>query len=151
MKFCARIVSVVLLASMLLSAVACGNSGTEEQSNATTTQATAQNSSSDAVVTEPVETQDPTTVPEIPEVTYEGETFLVANDIIGDTKYSSDSMFNFDVTGDIYEDAVYNRTVLIEELFKIKLEEIKVGSTDVINTVMPVPMNMTCILRHFPT
>ena len=39
MKFCARIVSVVLLASMLLSAVACGNSGTEEQSNATTTQA----------------------------------------------------------------------------------------------------------------
>lgn len=136
MKFCARIVSVVLLASMLLSAVACGNSGTEEQSNATTTQAAAQNSSSDAVVTEPVETQDPTTVPEIPEVTYEGETFLVANDIIGDTKYSSDSMFNFDVTGDIYEDAVYNRTVLIEELFKIKLEEIKVGSTDVINTVM---------------
>lgn len=136
MKFCARIVSVVLLASMLLSAVACGNSGTEEQSNATTTQATVQNSSSDAVVTEPVETQDPTTVPEIPEVTYEGETFLVANDIIGDTKYSSDSMFNFDVTGDIYEDAVYNRTVLIEELFKIKLEEIKVGSTDVINTVM---------------
>jgi hypothetical protein len=121
---------------MLLSAVACGNSGTEEQSNATTTQAAAQNSSSDAVVTEPVETQDPTTVPEIPEVTYEGETFLVANDIIGDTKYSSDSMFNFDVTGDIYEDAVYNRTVLIEELFKIKLEEIKVGSTDVINTVM---------------
>ena len=136
MKLFARIVSAVLLASMLVSAVACGNSGTEEQGNATTTQAAVQTSASDAAVTEPVETQDPTTVPEIPEVTYEGETFLVANDIIGDTKYSSDSMFNFDVTGDIYEDAVYQRTVLIEELFKIKLEEIKVSSTDVINTVM---------------
>ena len=136
MKLFARLISAVLLASMLVSAVACGNSGTEEQGSATTTQAAIQTSANDAAVTEPVETQDPTTVPEIPTVTYEGETFLVANDIIGDTKYSSDSMFNFDVTGDIYEDAVYQRTVLIEELFKIKLEEIKVSSTDVINTVM---------------
>ena len=136
MKLFARIVSAVLLASMLVSAVACGNSGTEEQGSITSTQAAAQTSASDAASTEPAETQDPTTVPEIPNVTYEGETFLVANDIIGDSKYSSDSMFNFDVTGDIYEDAVYQRTVLIEELFKIKLEDIKVGSTDVINTVM---------------
>ena len=138
MKLLTRIVSVVLLTSMLLSAIACGNSGNNEQSAATTTQAAegAQTTSGDAASTEPAETQDPTTVPEIAEVTYEGETFLVANDIIGDSKYSSDSMFNFDVVGDIYEDAVYERTVHIEELYKIKLEEIKVGSTDVINTVM---------------
>ena len=136
MKLFARIVSAVLLASMLVSAIACGKSGTEEQGDATTTQAVAQTTVGEAVATEPAETQDPTTVPEIADVTYEGETFLVANDIIGDTKYSSDSMFNFEVIGDIYEDAVYERTVLIEELFKVKLEEIKVGSTDVINTVM---------------
>lgn len=136
MKLFARIVSAVLLASMLVSAIACGKSGTEEQGDATTTQAVAQTTVGEAVATESAETQDPTTVPEIADVTYEGETFLVANDIIGDTKYSSDSMFNFEVIGDIYEDAVYERTVLIEELFKVKLEEIKVGSTDVINTVM---------------
>ena len=138
MKLLTRIVSAALLASMLLSSSACGNSGNNEQSATTTTQAVAggQTTSGDAASTEPVETQDPTTVPEIAEVTYEGETFLVANDIIGDSKYSSDSMFNFEVVGDIYEDAVYERTVHIEELYKIKLEEIKVGSTDVINTVM---------------
>ena len=138
MKLLTRIVSAALLASMLLSAIACGNSGNNEQSAATTTQAVAgdQTTSGDAASTEPAETQDPTTVPEIAEVTYEGETFLVANDIIGDSKYASDSMFNFEVVGDIYEDAVYERTVHIEELYKIKLEEIKVGSTDVINTVM---------------
>lgn len=136
MKILARIVSAVLLAAMLVSAVACGGTGNKEE-NVTTTQATTgQTAPTDPASTEPVETQDPTTVPEIPEVTYEGETFLVANDIIGDSKYSSDSMFNFEVIGDIYEDAVYERTILIEELFKIKLEELKVSSSDVINTVM---------------
>lgn len=137
MKLFLRVVSAVLLSAMLLSALACGGTKENEQTTTTTAQGTV--AGQDPAITEdtpPTETQDPTTVPEIPNVTYEGETFLVANDIIGDSKYSSDSMFNFEVSGDIYEDAVYERTVLIEELFKIKLEEIKVGSTDVINTVM---------------
>ena len=136
MKFISRITATLLLIAMLASAVACGSAKNDSESDtAATTSATTVDGAAVAS-TEPAETQDPTTVPEIPEITYEGETFLVANDIIGDTKYSSDSMFNFEVTGDIYEDAVYERTVLIEELFKIKLEEIKVGSSDVINTVM---------------
>ena len=137
MKLLLRLVSVALLASMLVSAVACGASGKGEQGDATTTQAVAgQTSSSDSVATEPVETQDPKTVPEIPNVTYDGYTYTVANSYIGDTKYTSDSMFNHDVIGDIYEDAVYTRTVQVEELFKIKLEEIKVTSSELINTVL---------------
>ena len=135
MKFFSKITASLLLVAMLVSAVACG-SVKNDPANTTTAANTTTVADGTTAATEPAETQDPTTVPEIAEVTYEGETFLVANDIIGDTKYSSDSMFNFEVTGDIYEDAVYQRTVLIEELFKIKLEEIKVGSTDVINTVM---------------
>ena len=135
MKFFSKITASLLLVAMLVSAVACG-SVKNDPADTTTAANTTTVADGTTAATEPAETQDPTTVPEIAEVTYEGETFLVANDIIGDTKYSSDSMFNFEVTGDIYEDAVYQRTVLIEELFKIKLEEIKVGSTDVINTVM---------------
>ena len=133
MKHLIRIVSVVLLSAMLLSALACGGANQEAQTSATTQQGT------DVAVTEdtaPVETQDPTTVPEIANVTYDGYTYTVANSYIDDTKYTSDSMFNHEVIGDIYEDAVYTRTVQVEELFNIKLEEIKVSSDELITSVL---------------
>lgn len=139
MKLFSRLTAAVLLASMLVSAIACGKTDSGEQENsASTTTGTdvAQEAVTTPGTTEPVETQDPTTVPEIPDVTYEGYTFLVANSFIDDGKYTSDSMFNHEVIGDVYEDAVYRRTVEIEDLFKIKLEDIKVTSTDLINTVM---------------
>ena len=133
MKHLIRIVSVVLLSAMLLSALACGGANQEAQTSATTQQGT------DVAVTEdtaPVETQDPTTVPEIANVTYDGYTYTVANSYIDDTKYTSDSMFNHEVIGDIYEDAVYTRTVQVEDLFNIKLEEIKVSSDELITSVL---------------
>lgn len=137
MKHFLRIVSIVLLSAMLLSALACGASKNGEQTTTTTAQGTV--AGQDPASTEdttPAETQDPTTVPDIADVTYDGYTYTVANSYIGDTKYTSDSMFNHEVIGDIYEDAVYTRTVQVEELFKIKLEEINVTSDELITSVL---------------
>ncbi len=131
-----RVISVLLLSAMMLSAVACGGTGNGETSTTTTASGAQQTSGSDTAVTDPVETQDPNTVPNIADEKYTGRTFLLADDIEGQTKYTSDSVFNHEISGDVYEDAVYTRTVQIEELFDIKLETVKVSSSAFATTVL---------------
>ena len=136
MKTLRSVISIILLTSMLISAVSCGTAKKEIQQ---TTNAVLQDSTVTTTETSsemPIETQDPATVPEIPNVTYDGYTYTVANSAIGDGKYTSATMFSDLITGDVYEDAVYERTLLIEELFQIDLEEVYVSPTELINTVL---------------
>ena len=68
MKFFSKITASLLLVAMLVSAVACG-SVKNDPADTTTAANTTTVADGTTAATEPAETQDPTTVPEIAEVT----------------------------------------------------------------------------------
>ena len=119
MKVTLKAIAWILLVAMALSAVACGKT-----SDTDTVQTTVGENTTTEATTEtmPAETVDPNTVPDIPDTKYTGFTYRVANGFVGDTKYTTDSMFNYDITGEVLEDAIYTRTVELEEKFDIKFE-----------------------------
>ena len=132
MKKIFRLTAWILLSAMILSALACTKSPENESAATTTANATTTVLNVESL---PEETADPATVPDIPDVQYTGFTYRVANGFVGDTKYTTDSMFNYDITGEVLEDAIYTRTVELEEKFDIKFENCDVQYQVVINSV----------------
>jgi hypothetical protein len=132
MKAMLRCIAWLLLMTMLLTALACG----KEEENDPVQSTTASGAVTDATTeVTTAETQDPNTVPEIPDTQYTGFTYRVANGFVGDTKYTTDSMFNYAITGEVLEDAIYTRTVELEEKFDIKFENCDIAYQGVINSV----------------
>lgn len=111
-----------------------GACGQKDNSGTTSTTANA-SATTDSSATEPVETKDPATQPNIPDVRYDGYTYRVANSFVKDTKYTTNSIFNHDQIGEVLEDSIYFRTVNIEELFGIKLEDCDISTSALINAV----------------
>ena len=99
MKKIFKLTAWILLCAMMLSALACTK--TPENEAVVTTAANNNVTSAQASETIPEETTDPNTVPDIPDVKYTGFTYRVANGFVGDTKYTTDSMFNYDITGEV--------------------------------------------------
>jgi hypothetical protein len=122
----------LLLMTMLLTALACGKAEENDPVQSTTASGAVSDATTEVTT---AETQDPNTVPEIPDTQYTGFTYRVANGFVGDTKYTTDSMFNYAITGEVLEDAIYTRTVELEEKFDIKFENCDIAYQGVINSV----------------
>jgi hypothetical protein len=118
--------------TMLLTALACGKAEENDPVQSTTASGAVSDATTEVTT---AETQDPNTVPEIPDTQYTGFTYRVANGFVGDTKYTTDSMFNYAITGEVLEDAIYTRTVELEEKFDIKFENCDIAYQGVINSV----------------
>ena len=84
--------------------------------------------------TNTAETEDPATKPNIPDIRYDGYTYRVANSFVNDTKYTTNSIFNHEQIGEILEDAIYFRTVNMEERFGIKFEDCDVSPQAFLNS-----------------
>lgn len=97
MKKIIKLTAWILLTAMILSALACAKAS-EDDSVATTAANNNAATTTQASETIPEETADPNTVPDIPDTKYTGFTYRVANGFVGDTKYTTDSMFNYDIT-----------------------------------------------------
>jgi ABC-type glycerol-3-phosphate transport system substrate-binding protein len=132
MKAMLRCIAWLLLMTMLLTALACGKAEENDPVQSTTASGAVSDATTEVTT---AETQDPNTVPEIPDTQYTGFTYRVANGFVGDTKYTTDSMFNYAITGEVLEDAIYTRTVELEEKFDIKFENCDIAYQGVINSV----------------
>lgn len=132
MKAMLRCMAWLLLMTMLLTALACGKAEENDPVQSTTASGAVSDATTEVTT---AETQDPNTVPEIPDTQYTGFTYRVANGFVGDTKYTTDSMFNYAITGEVLEDAIYTRTVELEEKFDIKFENCDIAYQGVINSV----------------
>ena len=116
-----RILALILASLMLLSAAACSDSGTNEETAAITAGDTA----AEITETEPVP-EETGPVAELPDKTYDGEEvmFLTSHNS-GYDWYSSYEIYAEEMTGQLINDAVFTRNNTIEELLDIKIAETK--------------------------
>lgn len=132
-----RIISFLIIMSMLAAmAVSCSDNGNDTKSGS--------DSDSDRVSdTSDVETTVPETTesfdPELPERTYNDETFTILTKSVSTfTDWGEKSIWTESLTGDVLNDAVYARNLAVEEKFQIKIKEVQSGSmtNDISNSVM---------------
>ncbi|MBE6711353.1 MAG: extracellular solute-binding protein [Ruminococcaceae bacterium] len=116
-----RILALILASLMLLSAAACSDSGTNEETAAITAGDTA----AEITETEPVP-EETGPVAELPDKTYDGEEvmFLTSHNS-GYDWYSSYEIYAEEMTGQLINDAVFTRNNTIEELLDIKIAQTK--------------------------
>jgi len=126
MKHSVKIATIILAAMMLLGLISCSNNPGETEN---TTAAIVSSAG-----------QDETTLPEetkltakLPDVKYNRD-FNIASGYVTDTKYTSTLIVSSEVTGDLINDAVYARTVTMEEQFGVKINVLDVTYTQVINS-----------------
>ena len=125
-----RSLSLLLVLVMMLSAAACSES-TENSAEETTAAPTASEEvpgAEEAVVEE----DDGKThfADEIAAVDYDGWTLRIANDGLSAEYFSGFTME--ELTGDAFNDAIYDRNVRVSEKFNITLEENNSGSVNLI-------------------
>ena len=100
-------ITMLLVASMLLSLAACGGAETDTTENDTA-----------AVVETETETEtEPLLSDDLPEADYNGKSYRIA----GFDGYT-DEFFAEDLTGEVENDAVFNRNARLEERFNISIE-----------------------------
>ncbi len=111
---------VLVLLMVLPFAVACADNQGDAADTTTPTPS--------GDVTTPVDGQDSTDTtdskltPNIPEgIKYEGYSFIVANDYADSTKYTTNAIRADAQTGEPINDALYERTLLIEDMFGITI------------------------------
>lgn len=116
-----RILALILASFMLLSAAACSDSGTNEETTAPTSGDTAEDLTE--TVAEPEETGP---VAELPDKTYGGEEVMFLTSLnTGYDWYTSHEIYAAEMTGELINDAVFERNNTIEELLDIKIAETK--------------------------
>ncbi len=109
-----RIISLILLASLAATATACDDSGT---------------SVTETTVTDaPIETSDPLAEPELPEKNYNGYEFTIFTRQEGWGIYNNEHLVVEEETGEVLNDAIYNRNRMVEDKFNVKLTE-KIGGS----------------------
>ena len=132
-----RLTSVALLIIMLISAVACADTGVE---NPDETTAPAQTEAAGAETTAAVVTEAETTA-------INAENILGLRDLNGETltffsrKYNgvwSSDLFVKDADGTILNDAVYKRNTTLSEKYGIAFEEIESGKRDCLDDFIKV-------------
>lgn len=111
--FMKRVISVLLLAALTVTAASCGNSGTPDDTKSQDV-TTVPNDTTTAAETEEK--------PDIPESgDYSGYEFRVLYDHTGWGTYTNEYIDFEAQNGDVYSDAAYNRNRLCEEKFGFKL------------------------------
>jgi ABC-type glycerol-3-phosphate transport system substrate-binding protein len=126
--------AMVLALLMLLSAVSCSES-TENSAGDAAAETTV---SAEAVSAEeaPVEEDDGKThyADEIAAVDYDGWTLRIANDGLSAEYFSGFTME--ELTGDAFNDAIYDRNVRVSEKFNVTIEENNGGSVNLIKNAV---------------
>ena len=118
-----RILALILASLMLLSAAACSDSGTNEETDAAVSGETAADTPAADAETEPEETGP---VAELPDKTYDGEEVMFLTSLhTGYDWYSSYEIYAAEMNGELINDAVFDRNNTIEELLDIKIAETK--------------------------
>lgn len=104
-----KILSLLLAAILLSSATACGESQTETTTNDDTTE---------MVETEPEETEDArlSIADDLPDVQYDGNDFTILC-----YDWNSGYMYTEELTGDVVNDAIYNRNFTVSDRFDVSL------------------------------
>ncbi len=124
-----KITSTMLLLAMLLSLAACGNSAAETETTADTSTAVTDTAAADTEETRPMH--------KVAEQDFGGATFTIAYpDWQGYRHY----FFADEATGDAMNDAIFNRTINVEEHLNVDITQEDVGTirdveTQVKNTV----------------
>lgn len=113
-----RSISLMLTLLMLLSS--CGSQTAETQSGGQNAPAETQS----GVETAPAETvpEETELTPDLPDVTYDGEKLNVLTRI-GSWAYDVSDVFSEELTGEVWNDAIFNRNLKLEETYKIELVE----------------------------
>ncbi|GEM_PF-2205311 len=121
MKITTRFLALFLLLLMLVSAVGCAN-GTSDETTPDTTAVVGSGESSASDET----TQDPALIPNLSDKVF-NRTFTIASGYVTDTKYTSTLIVSDETTGETINDAVFARTVLLEDKYKIDIivEDVK--------------------------
>ena len=117
-----KLMCLVLIVLMVLPfAVACANN--QGDSADTTTPAPSGDVTTPAGSENvPADTTEAKLTPDIPEgIKYDGYSFVVANDYADSTKYTTNAIRADVQTGEPINDALYERTLLIEDMFGIKI------------------------------
>lgn len=120
-----RILTLLLVASMLLSTVACSDNASEE-TEGTSSADTSANASDTAETTgeeTPAETSRADVKDNLPEITFNGQEFRAAS-----TTSTQYEFYAEELTGESTNDAVYNRNLLIEDRFDTKIVPIEYAS-----------------------
>jgi ABC-type sugar transport system, periplasmic component len=134
MKF-HKVLSLLLVITMVsITIISCGDTSNQSVVEDTTTAAS---NGEDIADTE-------TTVPkiELPTMDYEGHSFavLAREDGTGSTTWDIRDICAKEQTGELINDAVYNRNIVIEEKYNITIDEIKIDGGQINNTVSNVVM-----------
>lgn len=110
-----RVLTLLLVASMLLSAAACSDNGASET---TASDETAANASADNVSAEdiPAETSRADVKDNLPEISFDGREYRAAS-----TTGTQYEFYSEEITGEATNDAIYNRNLLIEDRFDTKI------------------------------
>ena len=116
-----RILALILASLMLLSAAACSDSGTNEETTADAAVAV-----EDIPAAENPESEETGPVAELPDKTYDGEEVMFLTSLnTGYDWYTSYEIYAEEMTGQLINDAVFQRNNTIEELLDIKIAETK--------------------------
>ena len=130
-----RFLSLILVISFLsITIISCGDAPGQSVTNETTTAA------SDAEDTADTET----TVPkiELPAIDYEGHSFMILarEDGTGSTTWDIRDICAKEQTGELINDAVYKRNLIIEEKYNLVIDEHKIDGGAINGTVSNVVM-----------
>ncbi|MBO7361721.1 MAG: hypothetical protein J6V48_11390 [Clostridia bacterium] len=126
MKKPVRILAVLLALLLLAGAVACATPSETEDTTAQAAPVTDQPGDSSAEETK--------LQPDLPDVKYDRD-FVIASGYVTETKYTSNLIVSDEVTGELINDAVYNRTVTMQERFNVRIQVLDITSTQIINAV----------------
>ena len=108
-----RTMSVLLLCAIVASTVACG--GAADDSDTTTQDGATDNTTAEVTGRDAVSDN-------LPDMDYNGATFTILN------RTGFEYEFTAEETGDVLDDAIYNRNITVEDRFNIKLETYTVDS-----------------------
>ena len=126
-----RTLALVLAALMCVTSLAaCAADGGKEAPTVTTASPTPGDTSpTDSSV--PAETEEPRITPNLPAADFEGHKFTVLTKGQYDATFSSRDIYAEGITGEVINDAVYQRNKKIEQIYNF--EVVEVGSNDPAN------------------
>lgn len=123
-----RILTLLLVASMLLSAAACSDNAADETTIAPADTAASVSGSESAEETTG-ETSRSDVKDNLPEITFNGQEYRAAS-----TTSTQYEFYSEEITGEATNDAVYNRNLLIEDRFDTKIVSVEYSGLSAITS-----------------
>lgn len=121
-----KTLALLLAALMLVSTlIACGDA--DDGNTPTTTAAPTVTTAPTAETTVPEETKPVANLPA--DLDFKGYTFNIANGFHTATKYTTNAIAPTEITGDVLNDAMYRRTLKVEESLKIDVVDLDISQS----------------------